>query len=503
MFKQMTTFLVSSVLASSLAGPAYGQETSLTIYSSADPGSFDPLSYVGMQRNQGQSMFPGNVPGFGVVKQVRDVSMTSGRNEIAFSNVARYLDPTTVSFTDLTDPRTEVLEQSFKFDLVSPSKLMERYLDRKVNVEVPAGRDSRNVQGVLLSSSQGRLVLKTDQGIEILPTEGSQIRLDDLPDGFLTKPTLIWLLDAKRDGKHTIRTTYQTGGLSWRADYNLVLNEDDTAANLNAWVTLLNLSGMSYPETNLKLVAGEVQRITPKRPMMAERMYAADAVGGNAGFEEKSFFEYHLYTLPRKTTIESNTTQQLTLFPPVDGMAVQKELLYEPTRSVGWGRQPHMDPNFVVGGESKIGVYLAFENSSNNRLGVPLPAGRIRTYKEDPQDGTLEFIGEDLIQHTPRNETVRIKLGNAFDVVGERTRTDFSIEKGRKTMSESFRIEIRNQKDKAQSVTVREHLYRWNTWNITERNVPFKKINSNTVEWSVEVPPEGRRTITYTVVYTW
>ncbi|MCH2161411.1 MAG: DUF4139 domain-containing protein [Phycisphaerales bacterium] len=500
----MTTILASSFLASSLATPTIGQETSLTVYSDADPASFDPLQFVDRQRNHGQPVFAFDVPGFGVVKQVREIEMKAGRNEIAFSNVAQFLDPTTVSFTDLTDPRTRVLEQTFKFDLVSPSKLMERYLDKNVNVVVPDGEGTRAISGVLLSSSQGRMVLKTDQGIEILPAADARVRLDDLPGGFLTKPTLLWLLDAKRDGKHSIRTTYQTGGLSWRADYNLVLNADDTAADLNAWVTLLNLSGMSFPDTNLKLVAGDVQRVQPRRPVkMVERMYAEDTLGAGAGFEEKAFFEYHLYTLPRKTTIDSNSTQQLTLFPATNGMKIEKELVYEPSRSIGWGRQPHMDPNFIVGGEAKIGVFIAFENTKDNRLGVPLPAGKIRTYKEDPADGTLEFIGEDLIDHTPRNETVRIKLGNAFDVVGERTRTNFTIEKGRKTMTESFKIEIRNQKDKAQSVTVREHLYRWNTWNITERNLPFKKINSNTVEWSVDVPPEGSKTITYTVVYTW
>ena len=481
--------------------------TSLTIYSSADPAGFDPTRYVAQQRNGFTPNAAWQVPGFGVVKQLRSFDLKSGRNTVSFTDVAAFLDPTTVGFTDLTDPRTSVLEQSFQFDLVSPSKLLEKYLDREIRALVPMGDTSRSVEGVLLSSTQGRLVIKTSKGIEIVDAEGTQIGLTELPDGFLTRPTLVWDLLAGKGGEHQIRTTYQTAGLTWRADYNLVINADDTKADLTAWVTLLNLSGAAYPDTQLKLVAGDVQRVQPRgvaaygAPSM--RGGGAMEMAADKGFEEESFFEYHLYTLPRRTNVASNSTQQLTLFPSVSGANITKELVYEPTMAMGIGREPYTNRNFVPMSGKDIGAFVSFKNTEKNRLGMPLPQGRIRAYKQDPKDGTLEFIGEDLIEHTPRNETIRIKLGDAFDVVGERKVVDFTMDKGRKTMTETVEIQVRNQKKVVETVVVREHLYRWKTWEITERNEAFEKLDSDTVEWRLKIAPEGTGKIRYKVVYTW
>ena len=481
--------------------------TSLTIYSSADPAGFDPTRYVAQQRNGFTPNAAWQVPGFGVVKQLRSFDLKSGRNTVSFTDVAAFLDPTTVGFTDLTDPGTSVLEQSFQFDLVSPSKLLEKYLDREIRALVPMGDTSRSVEGVLLSSTQGRLVIKTSKGIEIVDAEGTQIGLTELPDGFLTRPTLVWDLLAGKGGEHQIRTTYQTAGLTWRADYNLVINADDTKADLTAWVTLLNLSGAAYPDTQLKLVAGDVQRVQPRgvaaygAPSM--RGGGAMEMAADKGFEEESFFEYHLYTLPRRTNVASNSTQQLTLFPSVSGANITKELVYEPTMAMGIGREPYTNRNFVPMSGKDIGAFVSFKNTEKNRLGMPLPQGRIRAYKQDPKDGTLEFIGEDLIEHTPRNETIRIKLGDAFDVVGERKVVDFTMDKGRKTMTETVEIQVRNQKKMVETVVVREHLYRWKTWEITERNEAFEKLDSDTVEWRLKIAPEGTGKIRYKVVYTW
>jgi hypothetical protein len=379
---------------------------------------------------------------------------------------------------------------------------MQRYLNKPISLRVPSGDAMIDVSGTLLSATQGQLVLDTADGLKILPASGTQIALGDLPAGFLTKPTLQWLLDAKQDGRHDIRTTYQTGGLTWRADYNLVLNEDDTSADLTAWVSILNVSGMSYENAKLKLIAGDVQRVQPEPTRRYARGVAEmDAMSG--GFAEKSFFEYHLYTLPRRTSIASNSTQQLTLFPAVTKLAVTKELLYDPTNAMGWGREPYWEPTFYPASGRKIAVFISFHNTADNKLGVPLPKGRIRSFKEDAADGTLEFIGEDLIDHTARNENVRIKLGNSFDVVGERTRVDFSINKAGKTMRETIKLQVRNQKDLVQKVVVRENLYRWRTWSITDTSVPYKKTNANTVEWTLDIPAEGSREIEYTVTYSW
>ena len=501
----ISSLLIATIVAAS-TGVADPPATSLTIYSSADPAGFDPTRYVAQQRNGFTPNAAWQVPGFGVVKQLRTFDLDSGRNTVSFTDVAAFLDPTTVGFSDLTDPGTSVLEQSFQFDLVSPSKLLEKYLDREIRALVPMGDSTRSVEGILLSSTQGRLVIKTADGIEIVDAEGTQIGLTKLPDGFLTRPTLVWDLLAGKGGEHQIRTTYQTAGLTWRADYNLVLNADDTKADLTAWVTLLNLSGAAYPDTQLKLVAGDVQRVQPNR----NRAFGAGSSRGvamemaaDAGFEEQSFFEYHLYTLPRRTSVASNSTQQLTLFPSVSGADITKELVYEPTSAMGFGRDPYTNQGFLASGSNKIGAFIAFKNTEANRLGMPLPKGRIRAYKQDPKDGTLEFIGEDLIDHTPRNETVRIKLGNSFDVVGERKVVGFKLDKARKTMTETVEIEVRNQKKTVQTVVVREHLYRWKTWEIPQRNKAFQKLDTNTVEWRLRIAPEGTEKIRYEVVYTW
>ena len=497
--------LPTLLLAAILATTALAEETSLTIYSSADPAGFNPQRFIQQQRGGFDSNSIWNIPGFGIVKQVRSIPLSKGLNDVPFTNVAAFLDPTTVNFTDLTDGRTNVLEQAFKFDLVSPSKLMQRYLDKPISLSVPNGTDYRTVEGTLLSATQNQLVLDTHEGLKIVPATGVQIQLGDLPEGFLTKPTLQWLLNAKKGGDHEIRTTYQTGGLTWRADYNLVLNDDDTQADLTAWVSILNVSGMNYTDTKLKLIAGDVQRVTPQRRMQVmefsrSRSGMESDVGG---FEEKAFFEYHLYSLPRKTSIASNSTQQLTLFPAVTGLTVEKELFYAPTSSTGWGRDPYTDPNFYPAAENKVQVFVSFDNKEANNLGVPLPKGLIRSFKEDSADGTLEFIGEALIDHTARNENIRIKLGNAFDVIGERTHVDFSINKSDRTMQETIKIEIRNQKDDPQRVIVQENLYRWKTWSMAKTSAPFTKKNANTVEWSVDVPAEGTSEIEYTVTYTW
>ena len=234
-----------------------------------------------------------------------------------------------------------------------------------------------------------------------------------------------------------------------------------------------------------------------------QRNGGMEMMAADAGFEEQAFFEYHLYTLPRRTDVASNSTQQLTLFPSISGADITKELVYEPTIATGFGSEPYMNQGFVPSGPGKIGVFVAFKNTKKNRLGMPLPKGRIRAYKQDPNDGTLEFIGEDLIDHTPRNETVRIKLGNSFDVVGERKVVGFKLDKARKTMSETVEIEVRNQKKAVQTVVVREHLYRWKNWEITERNEAFEKLDSNTVEWRLQIAPESTKKIRYKVVYTW
>jgi hypothetical protein len=267
----------------------------------------------------------------------------------------------------------------------------------------------------------------------------------------------------------------------------------------------MNLSGASYPDTELKLVAGNVQKVEAQQPrgrMLKMEMAAmADAAGG--GFQEKEFFEYHLYTLPRRTDVLQNSTQQIALFPPVADFKVTKQLVLDLAGGVGEPGQPIVDRDFVVARKGNPSVLVSFENRKENALGMPLPAGKVRVYKEDPADGTLEFVGEDLIQHTPRNETVKVRLGEAFDVVGERTRTDFSIDNGAKRMTETIAVEVRNQKPRVQRVRVIERPYRWTNWSISGNSADFTKLDSGTVAFDVDVPAEGKVTVKYTATYTW
>jgi len=485
------------------AGPA------VTVYSSADPAGFDPQQFIAQQRQGYNPTFAWQVPGFGVVKEVRKVKLDAGLNELRFTDVAEFIDPTTVSFMDLTNPQgTAVLEQNFQFDLVSPEKLMEKYIDQPISVLLPIGDTVETVTGKLLSSTQGRLVLQTDSGVRIVG-QGSQIQLGDLPGGLITRPTLVWKVKAAEAGEHDVRTTYQTNGITWRADYNLILNEDETQADLGAWVTLLNLSGASYKDARLKLIAGDVQRIQPQLTdyyARGRKGMPMAAMAEDAGFEEKSFFEYHLYTLPRRTDILANTTQQITLFPTAHDVDVEKVLVYYGLpQAANWRyfAEPMRDRNFGNQSNPKVDVYVRFKNEKANNLGMPLPKGKVRTYKQDTADGTLEFIGEDLIDHTPKDEKVLIKLGESFDVVGERTQTDFDMDTGRRTMTDSYRIEIRNHKPQPQKVVIKENLFRWTTWEITNSSDPYEKVDARTIHFEVMVPADGKKVVTYTVRYTW
>ena len=495
-----TTLLVALAAATELPKPG----TSLTVYSSADPAGFDPRSFVQQQRQMGMDNVFG-VPGYGVVKEVRKVAVPKGVGSVSFTDVAAWIDPTTVSFSDLEDPSTTVLEQNFQFDLVSPSKLMERYVGQQVSMVVPMGEEPSRISGTLLSANQGQLVVQTADGVRIAPLGAAQVELGALPGGLLTKPTLVWKLAGKDGGDHLVRTTYQTAGMTWRADYNLVLDGSDAKAGITAWVTLMNLSGASYPDTELKLVAGNVQKVEAPAPRarMLRMEAAAMADTAGAGFQEKEFFEYHLYTLPRRTDVLQNSTQQIALFPPVADFKVTKQLVLDLAGGVGEPGQPIVDRDFVVARKGNPSVLVSFENRKENALGMPLPAGKVRVYKEDPADGTLEFVGEDLIQHTPRNETVKVRLGEAFDVVGERTRTDFSIDNGAKRMTETIAVEVRNQKPRAQRVRVIERPYRWINWSISGNSADFTKLDSGTVAFDVDVPAEGKVTVKYTATYTW
>ncbi|MCC7260418.1 MAG: DUF4139 domain-containing protein, partial [Alphaproteobacteria bacterium] len=504
---------VAVVLPFACAGA--GDKTSgvgLTIYSSAQPGAIDANSFrpvPGMDASYNQ---PLNVPGYAIVRDERMMNLPEKTSHLQFSDVAAYIDPTTVNITSLTSPDdTQVIEQNYLFDLVNRSALLQRFIDKEITVEQSLGDKVEPHTGTLLSVDGDGAILKKKDGAVEAVRNISNIQLPELPGGLITKPTLDWQIATGTPGDQRMRVSYQTGGITWWADYNFVFTPDKNPnkglLDVNAWVSILNQSGASYDDARLKLMAGEVQRIQPSAPRMykAEMMMDAAGAAPAPGFAEKSFFEYHLYTLERPATIPDNSTKQLSLFPSAHGVPVEKILLYD-GGSDSYYYDPgsvQIDQGFGSGSNDKVAVYLTFKNSKENGLGRPLPAGRIRVNQLDTDDNSMEFIGEDIIGHTPKDEDVRIKLGESFDVKGERVQTDFSVDEARKVMEETYQITLRNHKDAAIAVKVKENLTRSRNWSITKKSHEYEKIDSHTLHFPVTVPANGKIIITYTVKYTW
>lgn len=496
--------------AAAATRPAPG-EFSLTIYSTADPATFDPKDLERRRRYYGDEQ---NLPGYGVVRQTRRIDLQQGINTVRVTDVASGIDPTTVSFKSLTAPdAAAVLEQNYEYDVVSAEKLIEKYLGlRVVLTRKPAGGAERDevIHGTLLSSDESNLVVQTGNGeVQILSRDDlSSIRLGRQKTGLITKPTLIWQVEADQPGQHDAQVTYQTDGITWRADYNVVVNKSDTAAEIGAWVSILNESGASYPDAKLKLVAGDVQRINPDEQVSGQSLFGGGGSEADraAGFQEKSFFEYHLYTLRRPTSLANNSTKQIELFPIRTDVPVTKTFVYYGLmpRWRWWiGDEPNQYRRLGTESNKQVDVYIQIRNDEKSGLGIPLPAGRLRVYKEDEADGANEFIGEDVIPHTPKDEEVLVKLGSAFDIVGERKQMDFTIDERGHVMTESFEITLRNHKTEPVTVIVKENLFRWTNWEITASSDKWEKQDYRTIHIPVQVPVDGEKKVTYTVKYTW
>ena len=489
-------------LALAAALPAAGFATpSLTIYSSAQPGAIDPRTF----RNGGEGQA---VPGYALVREEREFTLKAGRNAIRVSDVPALIDPTTVAFASLSDPKgTRVVEQNFEFDLTSSAKLLSRYLEREITVEQPRGPSVESITGILVGT-QGGLTLKLPDGSVRILSANAPVKLPGLPGGLISKPTLVWEVDASRAGTQPVRFTYQTGGMTWWTDYNLTYSEpapETCRVDVGAWVTIVNQSGAAFSDAKLKLMAGDVQRVQPpQRIYPASAPVEAMARKSVDAFQEKAFFEYHLYTLGRATSLANNSTKQIELFPMAAGVGCEKTLVYSGQPPMyGYGA-PVMDRDYGTATNKKVDVYLRVKNAAANGLGVPLPAGKIRVSKLDAADGNLEFVGEDAIDHTARDETVRVKLGSAFDVVGERKQLDFRIDTAAKWIEEDIEVKVRNQKpDEAVNLIVRENLYRWSNWTVLRKTHAFSKEDARTIHFPVRIAPKGEVTVRYTVRYMW
>ncbi len=441
-----------------------------------------------------------------LVSETRSVPLETGLNEVVYSDVAALIDPTSVSFQSLTDPEgTEVLEQNFEYDLVGSAKLLQKFIDQVIVVQT---QDSQTYTGTLLSAVDNVILQGEDGAVTMLSQD--QIRNIDfpaLPEGLRTRPSLVWLIDAQQAGEHETAVTYLTNGMSWRADYVLLLNEDSTAFDLNGWVTLDNRSGASYEDAMLKLVAGDINKVQEPAYARDVVMMAEAAAAPAPAVEQREFFEYHLYQVTRPVTVKDNQTKQIefvtaqdvpaTKFYVYDGAAGYGGYGYGPVTDSGYGAQT---------GNTDVTVMLEFRTDEASNLETQLPAGRVRLYQQDV-DGSQLLVGEDQIDHTPKNETVRLTVGNAFDIKGERVQTNYKP-LGDSGAEESFRITLRNHKDEDVEVRVVENLYRWTEWTMLSETldgvpVEHNQLSSQQVEWRVPVPANGEVVLEYTVQYRW
>ena len=500
------SLLIAAGLANAAAAPAADPGgIALTIYSSARPGGvpaefYRPMPGGGVPNGMA-------VPGYAMVRDTRNMKLVAGRSTVRFTDVAALIDPTTVSFQSLTEPATRVLEQNYQFDLIGMDKLLQRYIDRPITVD-RAGRDAGPAtSGTLLSAADGLVVRGADGTIHALREYGA-VHFAELPGGLITRPTLVWDVNAARGGEHRTRVTYQTGGITWWADYNLTFNEGADAnsgtVDLGAWVSIVNQSGASYEDARLKLIAGDVHRAEPpQRAYLQKRAMEMAAADAGGGFEEKAFFEFHLYTLGRRTTLPDNSTKQIELFDEARAVPAKKVLVYYGAPELGGWSGPDTERDLGTAANRKVDVYLEFRNDKARGLGMPLPAGRVRVAKLDKADDSLEFIGEDVIDHTPKDEDVRIKLGSAFDIVGERRQVDFSIDTKARTMEEEIEVKLRNHKAEPVEVLVRETMFRWSGWAMLTSSHPYVKEDARTIHFPVKVAKDGEATVRYRVRYRW
>jgi hypothetical protein len=419
----------------------------------------------------------------GLVKQVRTLNVKKSDLPLKFTDVAAKLIPTSVHLRPLDGNKSfRVLEQNFEYDLVNSQKILEKYIDHPVEIIKENGD---LVKGILLSKSGNSLVLKTDDGIKIIAwNDRMSVDVKELPEGLITKPTLIWELAGAKNGNQTLEVSYLTAGMSWQAEYVGVLDEDASSINLDAWVSINNESGATYKNADLKLVAGDIHRApsAKMRQRLGKVQEYAMAPETARGFEEREFFEYHIYDLDRLTTVRDKQIKQLALFPPAT-VKSDKKFFYNAMR----------DPK-------KVEVRVIFKNEEKAGLGKPLPAGIFRIYQKDKK--SLEFVGEDRIDHTPRNEEVKITVGKAFDLLGERKVVD------RKKISQrserhTIEVELRNNKEKENvSIIVEEYFY-YGFWKIEESNFPYKKKDAQHVEFNIPVKANDKVILKYTLTYSW
>ncbi|MDR4498901.1 MAG: hypothetical protein MRK02_13440 [Candidatus Scalindua sp.] len=423
-----------------------------------------------------------------LIKDTRKLELADNGGELRFMDVASHIMPETVHVKSLNYPEDfSVLEQNYEYDLMSADKLLDKYVGKKIKILVLNEFQDRKevVEASLLSNNQGQIFKINDEiflghpGIKILP---------EIPENLIAKPTLTWNYSNKNKRAHNLEVSYLTNNINWKADYVVVLNRDDTSADLSGWVTLDNKSGATYKNASLKLIAGDVHRVQERfeerRGYAMKEMLMASA----PQFEEKAFFEYHIYDLQRKTTIKDKQTKQIRLLEATDAEIV-KELLVQGIKS--YFTSQYMEQNL----KQTVHVYVKFKNSKNNGLGMPLPAGIMRLYKQD-EEGSLQFIGEDRIDHTPKDEEVKLEIGEAFDVVAERKQTDYKQIATRLYESE-WEVTLRNHKEEEMRIGIIEPLF--GNWNVISNSHPYSKVDAFTIRFDIDIPKDEEVKVRYRV----
>jgi hypothetical protein len=462
---------------------------------------------------------------FAVVREMIPLELKAGVNRLQFTGTTAQLEPDSVILRDPSGRRfLRILEQDYRADPVSMDLLMTRYEGQTIDFLVHGQDKTEIVTGKIVRSGSGLNGAQRFQGRQAQPAQpiieiGGKLRFElpgtplfpALASDTILKPTLDWAIETDKPGKLDAELCYVSGGMTWESDYNVVALNGNDALEIVGWVTMSNDSGKTFENARIKLMAGDVNKLRPEGLVKDSTVFYASAgltMGGTAPpVTEKTFDEYHLYTLERSATLHDRETKQVE-FVRAAGVASKIVYVYEGLkidndRYRGWPMENiRQDASYGVQSNPKVWVMREFINSTQNHLGMPLPRGRVRFYRRDTE-GRMEFTGEDRIEHTPRDETVRLFTGAAFDLVGERKRVDYRLDAGRREADESFEIKVRNRKTEPVEITVVEHLYRWYTWDIRTSSLPYTKKDSQTIEFKVPLAPGEEKTVSYNAHYSW
>jgi hypothetical protein len=428
----------------------------------------------------------------GLVRETRRVTLPSGHVALRFADVTAQIKPETVHLASLLSPAAiRILEQNYQYDLLNPGKLLDKFVGKQITLVLRRYQNNTEsfepVQATLLSNNAGQ-VWRINGQIVINPTNIAEMRFPDVPKNLVATPTLVWDIENRETAAQTLEASYLTNGMNWRADYVLVVNADDTKGDVQGWVTLMNSSGATFEDARLQLVAGDVNRVSQEREYaLAGAMAKRDM--NESQFQEQGFFEYHLYTMQRPTTIRDNETKQVSLLEAA-GFDVKKEFVVNGQR---YYYTSYNNPGQPI--KEKVGVFIQFRNAQQNKLGMPLPAGTIRLYKKDT-NGNQQFIGEDKIDHTPKDEDVRVKVGDAFDIVAERKQTDYKVI-ARNVYEYAYEIKIRNHKDVPVNIIVNEPI--GGDWEMISSSFEAKKTAAFAAQFNVPVAKDGEATLSYRV----